>query len=141
VEIDANLLISEDKLEHIIAVDEALKRLARIDPRQSRLVELPFFAGLGVEEAAEVMGLFTVTIKREWAFRPCLALQGPGDREVWMTPDRWQQVKSIFDHAVECDPATREPVLLEQCGADEDPSGAVAAGQGSNCRPYTASSR
>ena len=66
VEFDANLLISEDKLEDVIALDEALERLARIDPRQSRLVELRFFAGLGVEEVAEVMGLSTVTIKREW---------------------------------------------------------------------------
>jgi RNA polymerase sigma-70 factor, ECF subfamily len=66
VEIDANLLISEDKLEDIIALDEALERLARIDPRQSRLVELRFFGGLDLEETAEVMGLSATTIKREW---------------------------------------------------------------------------
>ena len=50
----------------MIAIDEALERLARIDPRQSRLIELRFFAGLNVEEAAEVMGVSPVTIKREW---------------------------------------------------------------------------
>ena len=43
------------KIESVIVIDEALERLARIDPRQSRLVELRFFAGLSVEEAAEVM--------------------------------------------------------------------------------------
>ena len=42
------------------------KRLARIDPRQSRLIELRFFAGLNVEETAEVMGVSPMTIKREW---------------------------------------------------------------------------
>jgi RNA polymerase sigma factor (TIGR02999 family) len=46
--------------------NEALERLAQIDPRQSRLVELRFFAGLDVEEAAEVMGVSAATIKREW---------------------------------------------------------------------------
>jgi hypothetical protein len=46
--------------------DEALERLARIDPRQSRIVEPRFFAGLNVEEAGEVMGISPKTIKREW---------------------------------------------------------------------------
>jgi RNA polymerase sigma-70 factor (ECF subfamily) len=50
----------------VIAIDELLQRLARIDPRQVRLIELRFFGGLNVEEAAEVMGLSTITIKREW---------------------------------------------------------------------------
>lgn len=66
VDIDAELLIAPEKLEDIIAIDEALERLATIDPRQSRLVELRFFAGLSVEEAAEVMGISPVTVKREW---------------------------------------------------------------------------
>jgi RNA polymerase sigma factor (TIGR02999 family) len=66
VEIDAELFISEDKLEDVIAMDEALERLAKIDPRQSQLVELRFFAGLDVEQAAEVMGVSPTTIKREW---------------------------------------------------------------------------
>jgi RNA polymerase sigma factor (TIGR02999 family) len=54
------------KIENVIAIDEALERLAQIDARQSRLVELRFFAGLNVEEVAEVMGVSAVTIKREW---------------------------------------------------------------------------
>jgi RNA polymerase sigma-70 factor (ECF subfamily) len=66
VDIDAELFIDECKLEDVMAVDEALERLALIDPRQSRLVELRFFAGLDVEEAAEVMGVSPTTIKREW---------------------------------------------------------------------------
>jgi len=66
VAFDLDLLISPDKLEDVIAIDEALERLAAIDPRQSRLIELRFFAGLNVEEAAEVMGISPVTIKREW---------------------------------------------------------------------------
>ena len=66
VAFDVDLLIAPDRLEDVIAIDEALERLAAIDPRQSRLVELRFFVGLDVEEAAEVMGISPATIKREW---------------------------------------------------------------------------
>jgi RNA polymerase sigma factor (TIGR02999 family) len=66
VDMDADLLVASDALEDVIAVDEALEKLAAIDPRQSRLVELRFFAGLSVEEAAEVLGVSAVTVKREW---------------------------------------------------------------------------
>jgi RNA polymerase sigma factor (TIGR02999 family) len=50
----------------IIAVHEALTRLARIDPRKSQVVELRYFGGLGDEEIAEVMALSARTVKREW---------------------------------------------------------------------------
>ena len=50
----------------LVAVDEALTRLASIDPQQSRLVELRFFGGLTVEETAEVLGVSPRTVKREW---------------------------------------------------------------------------
>jgi len=66
VDIDAKLLVAENTLEDVIAVDEALKRLTAIDPRQSRLIELRFFAGLSVEEVAEVLGVSVITVKREW---------------------------------------------------------------------------
>jgi RNA polymerase sigma factor (TIGR02999 family) len=66
VELDEEFAIAPDKLDEVIAIDEALERLARIDPRQSRIVELRFFAGLNVEEAGEVMGISPKTVKREW---------------------------------------------------------------------------
>ena len=50
----------------VLALDETLRRLSTLDPRQARLVELRFFAGLGVEESAEVMGVSPATVKREW---------------------------------------------------------------------------
>jgi RNA polymerase sigma factor (TIGR02999 family) len=50
----------------ILALDEALKGLEALDPRQARIVELRFFGGLTVEETAEVAGLGTATVKREW---------------------------------------------------------------------------
>lgn len=50
----------------LIALDDALKSLSKIDPMQSRLVELRFFGGLTIEETAEVLGVSTATITREW---------------------------------------------------------------------------
>lgn len=54
--------------DDVLALDEALKRLEHIDPRQSRIVELRYFGGLTEEETAEVMNTSPRTIKREWAF-------------------------------------------------------------------------
>ena len=50
----------------VLALDEALSRLAALDPEQSRLVELRYFAGLSIEETAEVLDLSPATIKRRW---------------------------------------------------------------------------
>ena len=51
----------------ILALDQALLDLERLDPEQSRLVELRFFGGLTVEETATVLGTSPATVKREWA--------------------------------------------------------------------------
>jgi RNA polymerase sigma-70 factor (ECF subfamily) len=56
-----------DRTEEILAVDEVLARLAELDPRQARVVELRYFGGLSVEETAEVMGMATRTVKLDWA--------------------------------------------------------------------------
>ncbi len=50
----------------VVALDDALNTLAEIDPRQSRVVELRFFAGLSLEETSEVMGIATATVQRDW---------------------------------------------------------------------------
>src|SRR5438477_491272 len=50
----------------LLSLNDALERLAEMDERQSRIVELRFFAGLSIEETAEVMNLSPATIKREW---------------------------------------------------------------------------
>jgi RNA polymerase sigma factor (TIGR02999 family) len=50
----------------VLALDEALVRLARIDAQQSRVVELRFFGGLTIKEAAEVLGISHATVEREW---------------------------------------------------------------------------
>ncbi|MGA8272563.1 MAG: sigma-70 family RNA polymerase sigma factor [Candidatus Sulfotelmatobacter sp.] len=50
----------------VVALNDALNTLAELDPRQSRVVELRFFAGLSLEETSEVMGIGTATVQRDW---------------------------------------------------------------------------
>src|SRR6185437_15014771 len=57
----------EEAAEDLVALDEALSRLAQLDPRQGRIVELRYFSGLTVEEIAEVLGISPATVKREWS--------------------------------------------------------------------------
>lgn len=66
VSLDEALKIPEELNVDVADLDEALSRLAEIDPRQSRIVELKFFMGLSHEEIAEVLGISTTTVKREW---------------------------------------------------------------------------
>ena len=52
---------------NLMALDETLTRLAEIDPRQSRVVELRYFSGLSIEETAEVLGVSPATVKLDWS--------------------------------------------------------------------------
>ena len=56
----------DDRAPELLALDGALSDLEKLDPRQARIVELRFFAGLTVEETAEVTGVSPATVKREW---------------------------------------------------------------------------
>ena len=67
VPIEDVVLISEEQTDDLIALDSALERLAKIDARQSRIVELRYFGGLTVEQTAEVLGISPKTVKRDWA--------------------------------------------------------------------------
>lgn len=58
--------VSQEKSAELVAVDEALTRLAALDRRKARIVELRYFGGLSVEEIAELLDLSSRTIKREW---------------------------------------------------------------------------
>lgn len=51
----------------MLLLDEALNRLAAVDPQASRIVELRYFAGLTIEETAELLKVSPMTVKREWA--------------------------------------------------------------------------
>jgi RNA polymerase sigma factor (TIGR02999 family) len=65
--LDSAIPLLKGENTEVIALDEALKGLARLDPQQSQIVELRFFGGLSVEETSQVLGISTATVKRHWA--------------------------------------------------------------------------
>jgi len=67
VELESALVFVEGQTTDLLALDEALNRLADWDPRQSRVVEMHFFGGLGFDEIAEVLSISDRTAKRDWA--------------------------------------------------------------------------
>jgi RNA polymerase sigma factor (TIGR02999 family) len=67
ISLEQAAVFSQERPRELIAVDELLTRLASLDPEGSRIVELRFFAGLSLEETAEVTGLSTAKVRREWS--------------------------------------------------------------------------
>lgn len=63
---DEILVVSNEKSDELIALDDALERLAKLDPQKARIVELRYFGGLSIEEAAEVTGVSVPTVNRQW---------------------------------------------------------------------------
>jgi RNA polymerase sigma factor (TIGR02999 family) len=64
--LDDAVALPQRKDVDIVALNDALNTLAEVDPRQSRVVELRFFAGLSLKETSEVMGIATATVQRDW---------------------------------------------------------------------------
>lgn len=64
--LDDELDISDKRASELIALDDALSTLAEMDAQKSRIVELRFFGGLSIEETAEVLGISTATVIRQW---------------------------------------------------------------------------
>jgi DNA-directed RNA polymerase specialized sigma24 family protein len=60
-------MFSQEPSDTLVALDEALRRLEQIDPRQSKIVECRFFGGLTISETATATGVSPRTVKRDWA--------------------------------------------------------------------------
>ncbi len=67
VSLEEALVVSQDRSQELLAIDDALKALEKLDPRKSRIVELRFFGGLSVKETAEVLKVSRITVIREWS--------------------------------------------------------------------------
>ena len=67
VELESAIVWAEDRPRELLAIDEALTRLAEWDARQCQVVELRFFGGLSIDETAEILGVSARTIKRDWS--------------------------------------------------------------------------
>jgi RNA polymerase sigma factor (TIGR02999 family) len=66
VSLNEELMVSNEQTAEVVALDDALKSLATFDQRKCQIVELRFFAGLSVEEAAQVLDISPATVKRDW---------------------------------------------------------------------------
>ena len=78
---DEAVIGAEERATELIALDDALKDLAAIDPRKSQIVELRYFGGLSVEETAEAIGVSAVTVMREWRSAKGWLLKAISERE------------------------------------------------------------
>ena len=67
VSLDEAMLVSGDPGADLVALDDALNALARVDPRKVQVVEMRFFGGLSVEETATVLKVSPVTVRRDWS--------------------------------------------------------------------------
>jgi len=67
VPLDEALVFAPEQSSELVKLDQSLERLAKLDPRQSKIVELRFFGGLTVEQTAEVLGISPKTVKRDWS--------------------------------------------------------------------------
>ena len=65
--LEESLAFTPEHSEDLLKLDEALDRLSKLDPRQSRIVELRFFGGLSVEETSRFLNVSPITVKRDWA--------------------------------------------------------------------------
>ena len=68
ITLEENLIVSAQRPEEIVRLDDALKQLAVLDERKSRVVEMKFFADLNIEEIAEVLEISPEIVKRDWRF-------------------------------------------------------------------------
>ena len=68
VELDEAAIVSPEESKEIVDLHEALERLAALDPRKARVVELKYFGGLNYDEMAEVLKISPVTVRRDWEF-------------------------------------------------------------------------
>lgn len=67
IPLDEALVFAPEQSSDLVKLDESLERLAKLDPRQSKIVELRFFGGLTVEQTADVLGISPKTVKRDWS--------------------------------------------------------------------------
>lgn len=63
---EGSIIVQGEKSAELLALDEALENLAKIDEMKAKIVELRYFGGLSVEETAEVLGVSAITVKRHW---------------------------------------------------------------------------
>jgi RNA polymerase sigma factor (TIGR02999 family) len=81
VSLDEAAVVFQEQAADLVALDDALTDLARVDVRKSQIVELRYFGGLSVEETAEVLGISPVTVMRDWSTAKAWLLKAINQRD------------------------------------------------------------
>lgn len=68
VELTEAAAVVQEQAEQLVDLNEALERLAQLDPRASQVVELKYFGGMSYDEVAEVLAISAITVRRDWEF-------------------------------------------------------------------------
>ena len=112
-------VVSPQKAPYLMALDDALTRLAEVDARKSDVVELRFFGGMSVEETAEVLKVSRDTVLRDWKMARLWLL-----REIstlmFTNPERWQQIENLCLETLERESDERAGFLDAACAGDAD---------------------
>ena len=87
VTFDEDLIVPDERSADVVALDEALNELAKIDDRKRKVVELRFFGGLSIEETAEVLAVSPGTVMRDWTLS-----------KAWLKRAMTQENKSLVDN-------------------------------------------
>ena len=115
-----SLSILDGKSVEMVALDDALTDLARLNLQQSRIVELRFFGGLSIEETADVLEVSPATVKRQWSTARAFLHREMARAAVMMTPERWHRISEILEQALELAPEKRPRFLDVACSSDPE---------------------
>ncbi len=110
---------SGDALD-VLAVDDLLDRLARLDERQAQVLELRVFGGFEVDEVATIPEVSSRTVKPQWRFAKGLGgvSAEPGELGSDRARERWRRVRAIFDHAADEPLELTEAIVAREAGDD-----------------------
>ena len=117
--LDEDQVISLERDSDFVALDDALDRLAVIDPRKSQVVELRFFGGLSVQETVEVLKVSEKTVRREWQFAKAWLVHEFERGEARWTLSACIKSNSCIMPPLEREEDERKAFLREVCSADE----------------------
>ena len=108
-----------DRGSDLVALNEALTALAKMNHRKGQVVEMRFFGGLSIEEVAEVLKVSNETVMRDWRFAKVWLLQGTRAGRLSMKAERWEQVEQLYHSALEKEADQRSDFLAKACAGDE----------------------
>ncbi len=107
--------LTEQDADELLALDEALTRLAALDPRASQIVHHRFFGGLSLEETADVLAVSAKTVQRAWSAAQAWLRKEVSPRPLGLMRARWDQIESLFADALALDVAERTGFLETAC--------------------------